>query len=428
MGPPAETVGAVGQVQMDAELGYPRRELSVACGTILHARSPGRGGVVEVRVFGSLPRPVKALLCVRVLNQLGAYALAFLAVLAGPDLAAVTLAVFGVTALISRWAGSLLLDRLPPRTVIASGLTATGAALLILAAAQTPAQVVVAVALVGLAFEIYEPASQELLARATAGDQRQDAYALLGTSLVAAGAAGGLLAAVVLPLGVRWLMVVDGVTCAAAAVVTLAFLGREAAQTNTPKEQRGRWRPPALLLRLTLAGTAFAYGYLAVLMFMPFVLLQRGAPAWLPGLSLTGSALLGPLVGRLSRKPVNALTHTVALAAGTALLGGLALVMVLGDGVAVTVAAYLAWVAVNSVLLGRWQAMIAEIAPAADRPRWFAFHGSSWGLAQPAVPAVVAVAAGIAGGTGAAAFLTAAVAFLAVPLLLTAAPWGIWRR
>ncbi|WP_190820037.1 hypothetical protein [Saccharopolyspora pogona] len=73
----------------------------------------------------------------------------------------------------------------------------------------------------------------------------------------------------------------------------------------------------------------------------------------------------------------------------------------------------------NSGLLGRWQAMIAEVAPAAGRPRWFAFHGSSWGIAQPAVPAVVAVAASLAGGPGAAAFLTAAVAFLAGPVLLT---------
>jgi hypothetical protein len=69
-----------------------------------------------------LPRAAKALVWVRVLNQLGAYALAFLAVL---------------------------------------GLAATGVALLLLAAAHTPSKIVAAIALVGLAFEIYEPASQE---------------------------------------------------------------------------------------------------------------------------------------------------------------------------------------------------------------------------------------------------------------------------
>lgn len=88
-----------------------------------------------------------------------------------------------------------------------------------------------------------------------------------------------------------------------------------------------------------------------------------------------------------------------------------------------TIAAYLGWVAVNSVLLGRWQAMIAEVAPAAGRPRWFAFHGSSWGIAQPAVPAVVVVAASLAGGT-----LTAAVAFLAGRVLLTRHLRQAWRR
>lgn len=381
-------------------------------------------------MFGSLPRSVKALLCARILNQLGAYALAFLAVLAGPDLAAMALVVFGMAALISRWAGGLLLDRLSPRTVIASGLTATGGALLVLAVARGPTQVLVAVALVGSAFEIYEPASQELLARLTGGEQRQDAYALLGVSLVTAGAVGGVLAAVLLPLGVRWLMVVDGATCVAAALVALMFLGREPARTPTPgqRERSGaRWRPPALLVRLTLAGTAFACGYLAVLMFMPFVLLQRAAPAWLPGLTLTGSALLAPLVVRLTRRPVNALPHTMVLAGGTGLLSVLALVMVLSGGVVLTMVAYFGWAAVNSVLMGRWQAMLAQIAPADDRPRWFAFHGSSWGVAQPAVSMVVAVAAGIAGGAGAAAFLTAAVAFLSVPPLLTGISWHVER-
>ncbi len=83
-------------------------------------------------------------------------------------------------------------------------------------------------------------------------------------------------------------------------------------------------------------------------------------------------------------------------------------------------AAYLTWGAVNSVLLGHWQAMIAQFAPEPDRPRWFAFHGSSWGIAQPAVPAVVAVCAGVTGGTGAAALVTAGAAFLLVPFLMVA--------
>src|SRR3954467_10739511 len=92
---------------------------------------PTAAGRLPVRkdgMFARLSRPARALIWVRIFNQLGAYALGFLAVLAGPDLAPPALAVFGVAALLSRWAGGLLLDRLAPRTVVAAGLAATGGA------------------------------------------------------------------------------------------------------------------------------------------------------------------------------------------------------------------------------------------------------------------------------------------------------------
>ncbi|GAB3974431.1 hypothetical protein GCM10029978_056040 [Actinoallomurus acanthiterrae] len=366
----------------------------------------------------ALPRAAKALVGIRILNQLGAYALAFLAVLAGPRLAPAALAVFGVAALVSRWSGGLLLERLSPRATIALGLSATGAALLVLAAARTPAQTLAATALVGLAFEIYEPASQELLARVTSGGQRQGAYALLGTSLAAAGAVGGLLAAILLPLGVRWLIVADALTCLAAAASTVALPGDASPRPAVPVRRRKPRRPPLPLLRSTAAGTAFAYGHLAVVMFLPLILLQRGAPHWLPGLAVAGAALPGPLTAHLARRRLEHRAHTVVLGAGSALLGLLALLMAAAHGLAVTVTAYLAWTAVGGLLLGRWPAMIADAAPEDDRPRWFAFFGSSWGIAQPVVPAVVAIAAGAAGGATTAAPLTAGAAFLTVSIVL----------
>ncbi|MEV0199790.1 MFS transporter [Nonomuraea sp. NPDC050691] len=368
----------------------------------------------------SLPRAAKALLCVRVLNQLGAYAIAFLAVFAGPDLAPVALTVFGVAALVSRWGGALLLDRLPPRTVMAAGLVATGVSLLVLALASTPVQVLAAVALVGLAFEIYEPATQELVARVTEGEQRQQMYGLLGGALVAAGAGAGLVAAVLLPLGVRWLAVADGLTCLAAAAVALAYLPQEAADQPVRAAHSARWRPPGVLLRYTLAATAFAAGYLAVVMFLPLALLQRGAAPWLPGVVLAGAAALSPAALWATRRPLTGRAHRVVLAAGTAPLGLLALLMAWAGEVAFTVVAYLAWTAACGVLLGRWQSLVADAAPEEERPRWFAFLGSSWGVAQPAVPGAVALAGGLVDRPGSAAFLTAGLAFLAVPVLLGA--------
>jgi MFS family permease len=369
-------------------------------------------------LFGTLPKQARALLWIRVLNQMGAYALGFLAVLAGPDLASAALATFGVAALISRWIGSALLDRLAPRTVVALGLFATGLAMALLAMAHGRAQLLVASAIVGLAFELYEPATQELLARITSGSTRQDAYRLFGTSLVAAGAVGGLIAAALLPLGVRWLVVVDALSCISAGVLTLARLEGGGAPQGTRADRGVRWRPPLVLVRVTLACTAFAFGYMAVLMFMPFILLQRGVPGWLPGATLTGAALIGPVAAHVTRRLLDPRSHGLVLSGGAVLLAALTLAMALDGGVLVAVVAYLGWAVINSAVLGRWQALVADMAPEAERPRWFAMQGSSWGVAQPAVPLAVAVAAGIVGGTAVAAPFTGGLAFLAVPLLL----------
>jgi MFS family permease len=345
----------------------------------------------------------RSLLGIRVLNQLGAFAFVFLAVVAGPHLVTAVLTTFGLAALVSRWAGGVLLDRASPRTLIATGLAATGVSLVALALARTPAQVLTATAATGLAFELYEPATSELLARVTEEGRRQDGYALLGTSLAAAGAISGLLAAVLLPLGVRWLLAADALTCLAAAAVALVRLPR--VPREAPEPRAGRWRPPAPLMRLTAAATAYAFGYLAILMFTPYTLLQRGAPAWLPGLTLAAAALLAPL----ARRPLSGRPRMMLAAAGV-----LALVMALSPALPLTVAAYLAWAMAGSALLGHWPATAADQAPVSDRPRWFAFLGLSWGVAQPAVPVVVGLAAAVTGKTGTAAPLTATVAFLAV--------------
>ncbi len=338
-------------------------------------------------MWRSLPVAARALLWVRLLNQLGAFALAFLAVLAGPHLVTAALVLFGLAALVSRWAGGILLDRAPPRTLIVAGLFATGAALLALALARTPAQTLACVVATGLAFEIYEPATNELLARVISGPERRHAYAVLGTSLTAAGAVSGLLAAALLPLGVRWLLAADAATCVAAGVVASLRLPRWAPPVRVA---RTRWRPPVRLVRLTVSATAFAFGYLGVLMYLPLVLLQRGAAAWLPGLALTCAALLTPLGAHVTRRvPPRAL-----LLAGGPALGCLTLTMATADGTTTTLAAYLGWSFAAGALLGHWPATAADDAPEPDRPRWFAFVGLSWGIAQPAVPAV----AGLTGG------------------------------
>ncbi|TDE59672.1 hypothetical protein E1295_01910 [Nonomuraea mesophila] len=158
------------------------------------------------------------------------------------------------------------------------------------------------------------------------------------------------------------------------------------------------------------------------MMYLPLALLERDAPEWLPGLALAGAAVLAPLglwaFGRL----LAGRSHQVTLGAGTLLLGVLALVMAVATTPSLTIAAYLACTMVNGVMPGRWQSAVADAAPEADRPRWFAFQGSSWGVAQPAVPPLAAVAGAVTGAMGAGAFLAAGAAFLLVPFILRRTP------
>lgn len=139
---------------------------------------------------------------------------------------------------------------------------------------------------------------------------------------------------------------------------------------------------------------------------------------------MAASALLAPLAAQMAREPLAGRPHAVPLAVGAVLLGGLTLAMAGTSGVPFTAASAIAWAVTGSVLLGRWPAIVADTAPEADRPRWFAFLGLSWGVAQPAVPSLVDLLTGLAEGAGTAALLVAGISFLAVPLGLTATENG----
>src|ERR1700691_922901 len=85
------------------------------------------------------PRPVRALVVARAVNQLGAFAMSFLAVVLvhvyGASLitAGWVVALFGVATIPSRLAGGRMADRLGRRPTIVLGLLGCSTALLVLA-------------------------------------------------------------------------------------------------------------------------------------------------------------------------------------------------------------------------------------------------------------------------------------------------------
>ncbi|CAN7389798.1 MFS transporter [Knoellia sp. LjRoot47] len=344
-----------------------------------------------------LPRTVHVLVAARAVNRLGAFTLPFLAVTlveqlgASVTVAGWVLAGFGLATIPSRLLGGRLSDRFGARATITLGLCGTAVAQLGVAASSSLGQAVVAAVVLGLVFEVYEPASQSLVADVTPADQRPAAYGLLAAAMAAAGMGAGLVAAALARVDLRWLFVVDALTCLACAAVVLALLpGRSLAPVPNPRgSTRGRspWRDPRLLAMLG-AGTAFAVTYLQITIALPLTLSSRGLEPALLGLLLTVSAATLTAGQPLLRRTVLGRDPFVAMAVGYAILGA----GLLANGFATTtwsfVAATVVWSIGDLLLLGHAWSLVAALAPDGSRGRYLAAHGLSWGIAAVGAPLV----------------------------------------
>ena len=360
--------------------------------------------ITAARLHGGVPRQVRVLAAARAVNQLGAFSLAFLTVMlcrvlgASLATAGAVSALFGVATIASRLLGGQLADRLGRRRTILVGLTGCAVAQLGIAAAPDLAVAAVCAVLLGLAFELYEPPSQAMIADATEPDQRTHAYALLSTALAVGNMGAGLIADAVGHSGLRWLFVIDGASCLACALIVRLALpasGWRPTRVSRPLGSGDRpaiiaagrpWRDAALLA-MTAAGTVFALVYMLVLIALPLSLSARGLNPASAGL-VTATATLTVVVMRQAlRIPMLArLSGPVACGAGFALMAaGLA-----GYATAQSLAGLLAptviWSAGNLLLSGRAFAVVTALAPPGATARYLAVYGLSWGIATVAAP------------------------------------------
>jgi MFS family permease len=341
-----------------------------------------------------LPSEIWLLVVARAVNRLGAFTLPFLAVTLVAELgASVTgagylLAAFGLATIPSRLLGGQLSDRWGTRTTIVGGLVATAVAQLLVAASRGPTQAAVAVVLLGLAFEVYEPASQSLVADATSPEERPVAFGLLAAALGAAGMVAGLLAAVLAGIDLRWLFVVDAATClSCAALVWCRLPGHlDSARRQVPRADRGPWRDRRLLVLLAL-GTAFAVVYLQVTITLPLTVTYRGLSVSTVGLLLTVSAATIVLAQPLLCVPaLRGLDDPTALAIGHVVLAVGLVLTGLATSMLAYVVATVVWSLGDLVLLGRVHTLVAAIAPARRRGAYLAAFGTSWGIAGVVAP------------------------------------------
>ncbi|MFG3257047.1 MFS transporter [Streptomyces sp. NPDC048172] len=350
-----------------------------------------------------LPRTVWLLVVARAVNRLGAFSLSFLTVLmttafgASAATAGIVAAAFGVATIPSRLAGGRLADRLGRRRTLVLGLVGCAAAQAGIAAAPNLATAAVCAVLLGLAFELYEPPSQAIIADAVGAEHRVRAYSLLNAALAVAGMGAGLLAAGLGRWDLRWLFVADAATCLLCALVMrLALPDDRPGVADTPRGPAPRpphapsgvapWRDRALL-SLLASGTFFALAYLQVMAMLPLTLERRGLQAADAGLLLTVSAVT-VVAGQpaLRRGPLATLAPRTAFASGYLLLAlGLAGYAAAGC-LPLFALATVVWSVGDLLVMGRLIATAADLAPPGGTGRYLAVYGTSWGIASVAAP------------------------------------------
>jgi len=337
------------------------------------------------------PRPVVALVAARAVNQLGAFAMSFLTVtlveVYGASLATAgsVVALFGVATIPSRLAGGRLADRVGHRSTIVAGLVACAVALLVIAASRSVAGAAVGALLLGLAFEIYEPPSQALLARLVPPDPRPQAYGLLGAALAAAAVAAGGIAALLGGLDLRLLFVADAVTCLLAAGLVGLLVRGPATTSACASAARSPWRDRRLLVMLAV-GTGSALAWNVTTTTLPLTVVARhhraGATGWLLALAALVTIAGQRLLRHAALAPFRLMSvGLVAVATGFAVLAYAETLPLLATGAAL--------VALGQVLLlGPPYAVVAGLAEGGSRAGYLAAFGTCWGIAQTVGPLV----------------------------------------
>jgi MFS family permease len=282
------------------------------------------------------------------------------------------------------------------------GLVGCAVAQLVVATAPTVTWTLVGAVLLGLAYEIVEPPTQALVSDLVPARDRAFAYSALNASLAVAGVLAGLVAAAVSGFGLRWLFVVDAVTCLAAALLVLTRIpagtaGADATRRTdgssaNPTSSLARWVGALTDPRLrpvVAFGTVVATVTMLVVLGVPLLVEQRGlAPAttgWIlaagAAASVPGAWIASALRRRTDERGVLLVGEVVAAA-------GLGTIALATHPLGLT-AGLIAFDIGSLLVIATTMARAGTLAPDHARGTYLAVLGLTWGLATSVAPVVL---------------------------------------
>ncbi|ANW18797.1 MDR family MFS transporter [Streptomyces clavuligerus] len=330
-------------------------------------------------------------------NQIGAMVLTYLGYYLTQEqglsvtAAGTVLTAAGIGGVVCQWVGGILVDRLGYRSVMAGSMSLTGFALLFLASSDQIGPIVVCTFLVGATAEMYRPAVAALVAHQFSPQDLPRAYSFVYWAVNVGYGCSMILGGVLVRHGYTSLFYVNSATCVAAGLLvwrSLPALGRSGAVPGEAPPKGGF---------LGILRDRLMLGYLMVTLCYGVVFRQAGTTLPL-AMSLDGlsPSLFGFIMGvnavvvvvfqPLSVPVVSRMDPHRVLMLGMVLLGtGFGLTSLASSALEYC-ATVIVWSLGEIAFSAVNQAIVAPLAPAHLRGRYYGLYGMVWATAMLAAP------------------------------------------
>ena len=346
---------------------------------------------------GGLPRSYWVLWVGTLVNKLGAFVVPFLSLYLvrhrglSVSEAGLLFAVYGAGCVVANPVGGWLSDRYGRRVGMLTGLCGAAGAVLVLGQAREKWELAAAAFGLGLLMDLYRPSVMAIVTDVVAPEDRGRAFNLLYWAINVGFTASPLVAGTLGDAHVEWLFWGDAATTLLCAWLIYRFVpeSRPGAEPGAAQDTAGPLAPFADPVFLPYVAVNFLVALLFFQFFvaMPADMAAQGLGAQPFGMAISVNGALIVVLQPLLGSWVERLPRGRALALGTLLtgvgfgmygwvttLGGFAL------GVAVWTVGEVLMSPVNS-------AIVADLAPEAQRARYQGAYNTAWSLAVLVGPA-----------------------------------------
>lgn len=355
-----------------------------------------RLGVAVHDRFGGLPRSYWVLWGGTLVNRLGTMVQPFFAFyltgsrgLSLPEVGAV-LTVFGAGAFFSQLLSGALADRYGRRITLTGGMLATAAIMLTLAYGDSLPVIIGCMFLLGVAMEVYRPASSALVGDIIPVKDRTRAFALLFWA-VNLGFTGGMLTGGALAgNGILWLFWIDAITCVAFGLLVW-FAVPAAHEQPRDTTRTGSFREvlsDRVMVVFTLITLAYAVVYHQSMITLPLAMKADGLSPVAYGIALAANGIVVVLVQPVVVNWLGKHDHSTVAAVGMTMVGvGFGLTMFVSSTAGYT-ATVVVWSLGEIVVTGVSAAIATNLAPAHLRGRYMGVYGFAFSLSNLISPAI----------------------------------------